>query len=98
MQRIAYFDRVIEVLAKEFEWDDTTRGICRTHLGRYVDEPGIPAYFEFICDHPQSALWRLKRNTRDHGGRHGPWGLRIAFYGRDKSCEATAEEITARLL
>ena len=89
-KRATYFDEVTAFLAGKFEWDDTTRGICRRHLASYDD--GFPAWFEFICDDPRSALWRLKASSADK-----PWGLRVGFYGRDHYANHHAEDLSFQL-
>lgn len=92
-RRIAYVNRVITLLSDEFEWDDLTRDTCRNQLIHPVYDSGFVPQFEFICDSPMSALWRLKAAPKV-----GQWGLRMSFYGYTGAAGTKgAEELTDQL-
>lgn len=93
MKRDAYFDNVVAVLAEEFDWDETTRDICRASLGHADYGNGFPPWFEFICDEPVVSNWRLKANRSS-----GRWALRLCYYGENPERQARADNITLRLV
>jgi hypothetical protein len=83
-------ERVVEFLAKEFNWDDDTRSIARDAVARNLAPNVSPGdLFELICDHPAIANYRLKR-TR--GG-----GLRMGYYGHSSVGQARADRLTKEL-
>lgn len=77
--------RVVDLLAAEFGWDVVTREACRSRLARHDPYQS----FEFICDAPSSANFRLKLAP---GG-----GYRVAYYGQSPDRQARADRITAEL-
>lgn len=85
----AYVEHVVALLSAEFGWSATTAGICRRQL---LEGGPLADAFEFICDEPLSACWRLRA---DPSG--GPLGLRMAYYGRSPEGEERAARITNRL-
>lgn len=86
----AYVDRVVGYLADEFDWDDQTKAIARRHLD---NQDGYGAGFGFICDHPASAMYRLKGLSIDDD----PWALRMAYYGYNPERDARAVRISREL-
>lgn len=85
----AYIDRVTTVLADEFDWDTLTMSVFGS---AFVSSSHLD-HFEFICDSPISARWRVKHN-RDDGHR---WALRMAYYGDNPDRREREESITKRL-
>lgn len=71
--RVRYVRAVGEVLAVEFDWDAATIEAFARQEARLVDGAGHDATFEFICDDPGSANWRLRFGDR-------PFELRLADY------------------
>lgn len=86
----AYVDRVVGYLAGEFDWDDQTQAIARRHLD---NKDGYGPGFEFICDHPMQAMYRLKAVSIDDD----PWALRMAYYGQNPERDGRAIAITREL-
>lgn len=61
------------VLADEFDWSEATASIFTTSVG---DALRSGERFEFVCDDPRSARFRLKRDDQSAD----PFALRVAFY------------------
>lgn len=62
---------------------------------RLTREPaGVGSTFEFICDHPVAANWRLKADRAAP-----PWGLRLTCYSSVETDEVRArvDRVNARL-
>ncbi|HEV2928888.1 MAG TPA: hypothetical protein VGW74_09355 [Propionibacteriaceae bacterium] len=91
----AYIERVADVLADEFEWDDTTRSIFTQNVPQAI---GPGRWVEFTCDDPASARFRLRNAPTGN-----PYELRVGFYpvapvhDPDHPGEVRARAITARL-
>ncbi len=61
-----YAKNVLDACAIEFEWDDMTKDLAWRNMQNPTD------HFEFICDHPVTANYKLKFSR----GR-----FRLAYYG-----------------
>lgn len=79
-------DRIVNLLAEEFDWDEATCQVCRDRLAAHKLHHH---HFEFICDSPTRANFRLKPVP---GG-----GYRVAYYGQSPNRQVDADRITALL-
>ncbi len=75
-----YVYRCICILESEFHWDQQTVDLA----WKYMRDPGD--HFEFICDNPMSAMYKLKF----HNGY-----FRLGYYGQDTQRGDRAYELTS---
>lgn len=67
-----YSSQIAEIIAAEFALDGRDSQVLLHALDGC--EGGVPKTFEFICDNPGLANWRLKAHPTHN------WGFRIADY------------------